>query len=154
MKLLSRKGQGALEYMQTYGWAILVVLVVGIVLWQFGVFGQHSGANRATGLGKIKVLDQSIKYDSTADELTFDVINGESMHIRVLGNKSEGDCNIINIDDVGLDGGETATITCTNCTNLDAGEAFDVSITINYRIKVAADIIYRNDTGRITGLAE
>lgn len=155
MKLLSKKGQGALEYMQTYGWAILVVLVVGVVLWQFGVFGQHSGVNRATGLAKIKVLPPSIRYDSTTDQLTFDIINGESMHIRIEGNSSGGDCSsTMTISDLGLDGGQTATVTCTGCTNLDAGEAFDVPISIYYRIKVAADIIYRNDTGRITGTAE
>jgi len=157
MKFPGRKGQGALEYMQTYGWAILVVLVVGVVLWQFGIFGQYSGVNRATGFGKLKVLEPSIKYDSTTDQLTFDIINGESMHIRILGNTSGGDCasaTSMTISDLGLDGGQTTTVTLTDCTDLDASEAFDVPITINYRLKIAADIIYRNDTGRVIGTAE
>ncbi|MBU4266418.1 MAG: hypothetical protein L6243_02080 [Candidatus Altiarchaeales archaeon] len=156
MKLLSKKGQGALEYMQTYGWAILVVLIVGVVLWQFGIFGQHSGVNVATGFSKIKVLEPSIKYDSTdPDQLTFDIINGESMHIRILGNTSGGDCaSTMTISNLGLDGGQTATVTCTGCMDLDASEAFDVPISIYYRIKIASDIIYRNDTGRIIGAVE
>jgi hypothetical protein len=33
-----RKGQTALEYLITYGWAIIVVLVVTAVLWYFGIF--------------------------------------------------------------------------------------------------------------------
>ena len=155
MKFPGRKGQGALEYMQTYGWAILVVLIVGVVLWQFGIFGQYSGVNRGTGFAKIKILDPSIKYDSATDQLTFDIINGESMHIRILGNTTGGDCaSTMNISDLGLDGGQTTMVTLTECTDLDATEAFDVSISIYYRIKVAADIIYRNDTGRIIGTAE
>lgn len=31
------RGQNAIEYMMTYGWAILVVLVVGILVWQMGI---------------------------------------------------------------------------------------------------------------------
>jgi len=32
------KGQGAMEILLTYGWAILVVIIVGVVLWQMGIF--------------------------------------------------------------------------------------------------------------------
>lgn len=32
-----KKGQTALEYMMTYGWAILVILGLGVVLWQMGI---------------------------------------------------------------------------------------------------------------------
>ena len=37
-KLLGMRGQGAMEYLMTYGWAILVVMIVGIVMWQLGIF--------------------------------------------------------------------------------------------------------------------
>jgi len=32
------KGQTALEYLITYGWAIIVILVVLAVLWYYGIF--------------------------------------------------------------------------------------------------------------------
>lgn len=35
---MDRRGQGAVEYLTTYGWAILLVLIVGIVVWQLGLF--------------------------------------------------------------------------------------------------------------------
>ncbi len=154
MKFYGRKGQGALEYMQTYGWAILAVLIVGIVLWQLGAFGQHSTVNRATGFAKIKVLEPSIRYDSTTDNLTFRIINGESMHIRIEGSTAGGDCNESDISNPSLDGGQTSIVTCTGCTDLDAGESFDVPVSFYYRIKIASDIIHRNDTGHIIGIAE
>lgn len=157
MKSYGRKGQGALEYMQTYGWAILVVMVVGVVLWQLGAFSQQSGISRSTGFSKIKVLEPSIKYDSTnPDQLTFDIINGEIIHVRIEGNTSGGDCAsaTMTITDLGLDGGQTTTVTLAGCEDLDAGESFDVPISIYYRIKIAGDFIYRNDTGRIIGAAE
>ena len=33
-----RKGQTALEYLVTYGWAILAIVIIAFVLWTFGVF--------------------------------------------------------------------------------------------------------------------
>ena len=37
-KYLGNKGQGAMEYLMTYAWAIMVIIVVGFVLWQLGAF--------------------------------------------------------------------------------------------------------------------
>jgi hypothetical protein len=38
MKNMKNRGQGAMEYLMTYGWAILVVMVVGVAMWRLGVF--------------------------------------------------------------------------------------------------------------------
>lgn len=38
-----RKGQGALEYLTTYGWAVLVVISVGLIMWKFGLFNLEIG---------------------------------------------------------------------------------------------------------------
>ncbi|RLC40838.1 MAG: hypothetical protein DRH44_08080, partial [Candidatus Coatesbacteria bacterium] len=67
------KGQGAMEYLMTYGWAILVVMIVGVVLWQLGVFGgAGGGVNRATGFTTIKCFDRTIQLkDSTNLTATF-----------------------------------------------------------------------------------
>jgi len=52
--MFGRKGQGAMEYLMTYGWAILVVMVVGIVMWQLGIFNLGGTSLTATGFAKIK----------------------------------------------------------------------------------------------------
>ena len=52
--MIGRKGQGAMEYLMTYGWAILVVMVVGIVMWQLGIFNMGSATLTSTGFAKIK----------------------------------------------------------------------------------------------------
>jgi len=38
MNAIKAKGQGAMEYLMTYGWAIAVVLAIGIGMWRMGVF--------------------------------------------------------------------------------------------------------------------
>jgi len=55
------KGQTALEYLITYGWAILVILVVLAVLWYYGVFNpaKWSGESVAEG-SAFKVVDKQL----------------------------------------------------------------------------------------------
>lgn len=37
-----KRGQTALEFMFTYGWAILIILIITVMLWQQGLFNQGS----------------------------------------------------------------------------------------------------------------
>ena len=39
---LPRRSQSALEYMMTYGWAILVIVIVAAVLYSLGIFSPAS----------------------------------------------------------------------------------------------------------------
>lgn len=48
-----KKGQGAFEYMMSYGWAVLVIVVLAVVLWNLGVFNP-SQATQATGFSVIR----------------------------------------------------------------------------------------------------
>ncbi|MFH1721485.1 MAG: hypothetical protein ABH950_02645 [Candidatus Altiarchaeota archaeon] len=50
----SRRAQGAMEYLMTYGWAILVVMIVGVVFWELGVFNMGTSAFTAKGFTTIK----------------------------------------------------------------------------------------------------
>jgi hypothetical protein len=35
---LKRRGQGSVEFMMTYGWVLLIILVVLVIMWQWGLF--------------------------------------------------------------------------------------------------------------------
>jgi uncharacterized protein (UPF0333 family) len=57
---MDKKGQGAMEYLMTYGWAILVVIIVGVVLWQMGIFNPSGGtAPGSSGFGSVRAKDWS-----------------------------------------------------------------------------------------------
>lgn len=60
-----RKGQSALEYLLTYGWAILIVIIVGASLYALGVFtpGQWTG-KRQTGFAQFRITDFSVQETS------------------------------------------------------------------------------------------
>jgi len=102
MKFPRGKGQGALEYIQTYAWAILVVLIVGVVLWQLGIFGKHRGPNTSNGFAAMKILNPSIVYRENIEDnaFNFTFINAAGIRARriyALKNVS-GDCSTILLD--------------------------------------------------------
>lgn len=48
------RGQGAMEYLVTYSWAVLIVMVVGVVMWKLGIFNLGSTTVTSSGFAKIK----------------------------------------------------------------------------------------------------
>jgi hypothetical protein len=54
---MAQKAQGAMEYLMSYGWAILVIMVVGVAMWQLGMFNMGSSvAPTSTGFSVFKPL--------------------------------------------------------------------------------------------------
>jgi hypothetical protein len=58
---MNRRAQSALEYLLTYGWAILIVIIVGASLYALGVFnpGTFTG-KRVTGFTQFQILDHKV----------------------------------------------------------------------------------------------
>ncbi len=54
MKFANKKAQSAMEYLMTYGWAILIVIIVAAALYALGVFNPATFTGRtATGFQTI-----------------------------------------------------------------------------------------------------
>ena len=62
-----------MEYLMTYSWAILIVLVVGLFLWQIGVFRTGSEAPVITGFNQLRAIPETIVYDSQPGVYNFTV---------------------------------------------------------------------------------
>ncbi|MFH1225259.1 MAG: hypothetical protein V1676_05645, partial [Candidatus Diapherotrites archaeon] len=58
-KMFGNKGQSALEYLMTYGWA-LVVIVIAIAALVFLINPTQIGAEGCTGLAKLPIRAQSV----------------------------------------------------------------------------------------------
>ena len=155
MKTMNKKGQGAMEYLMTYGWAILVVLIVGIVLWQLGIFsGLGGSANKSLGFsgGKVGIIDASIKC-TTAQALTFTVSNQAGASLSNLNVTATGCTLAANVtQDYTMIAGGTQEIAFGTCTSISttAGDKNDIiDVTIEYNERVAGTVISRTQTGRI-----
>ena len=75
---MKRRGQSAMEYMSTYGWAILVMAVVGIVLWQMGALNVSGKLPPGTsGFSVVKPAEWSMAVAGPAScTLSIRVANG------------------------------------------------------------------------------
>ena len=155
MKCLSnKKGQGAMEYLMTHAWAILVLMIVGVALYKFGVFSSifGSGTNHALGFtGKLGVADGSIKCTTgAAGNLTATLLNrgGSVLSVSSFNVIDGGGCatGAANISPASMDAGKTATL-AISCPNNGVGTVVSPMVDVNYVHRVAGEPV----AGTITG---
>lgn len=116
------KAQAAMEFLMTYGWAILIVIAVVAALYAMGVFRLPSG-----GLGKCSPCfpaGSAVAYvDHNADSLVVRVGPSEITNVRAL----VGTTWTAEATGEPFAAGSTVTVTQTG---LFAG---DVSVTLEYQ---------------------
>ncbi len=138
-----KKSQAAVEYVMTYGWAILVILIVGVMMWQLGIFkigGQTAPGSR--GFSQIRPLDWSLKKISATDgTLDMIVVNDAGVILQLPANSVFAAVDLVNCSTgpatayTKFRPGQTIPVTLT-CQNLPAeyqtGEYYRATVVINY----------------------
>ncbi len=122
-----RKGQSAIEYLTTYGWALLAIVIVGAVLMQMGVFSQcqtttprFSGQSVAmenwqyTGQDNVTMIFTAVNQDVNITSVTLDYGDGNTVSKSVAGGEyiSAGNTGTVFIDSndaLDLDSGACAS---------------------------------------------
>lgn len=134
---MDHKGQASIEYISTYGWALFVVALAFVVLWQLGFFDPFSrelpgkmGFSVVTPLEwRCGSTSLTAVVTSTA-EVSGLAINGTSCNPQTLKAGERSICSL--------------TINCP-----DAGKAFRNVVTITY----TADSVPHQSTGILWGAA-
>ncbi len=138
-----KKGQAAMEFLMTYGWAILVVLIAIGALAYFGVLNPSrflpESCTLIPGLG---CDDFAITAATNQVQLIIRNGMGESVDIAGLyldvngdGAYADGtDCGSGNavIDPAALADAQTATITFDDCPAITAGSSFKADVKGTY----------------------
>jgi len=172
MKHTGKKGQGAMEYLMTYGWAILVVMIVGVVLWQLGVFKVGQTSTTITGWAKLTPLSSSIVYASSSEVFSaqFNNLNGVPIRVKnVLANETvtETPCTVtVNTataaagtglldEEVTAGAGNTFMVNATClAANKNAQDTYAMGIVITYDSVLGSVRTEHVETGQIQGPAE
>ena len=133
------RGQSALEYLVTYGWAILAIVIIAAVLWYTGVFNpsKFRGGNECGGFGSFTCIDQVITTTNTTIVLGNSVgraITAGSVSIVGAGDEP-GTCTAD--DDIGagnavISPNSRVYIECTDPTSLSAESAYEWTISFTY----------------------
>lgn len=84
-----KKGQAAMEFLTTYGWMLIVVMVVVGGMWQFGVFTPSTWVKSSCQLdNKLSCDSFSFTYDQAQTNYTFQIelvnLGYESMQIQKI----------------------------------------------------------------------
>ncbi len=119
--MVRRKSQAALEYLITYGWAILLIVIVGGALFSLGIFNPTNWLSnkRATGFSSFHVDDWAFYPGQGLGTLTM-----------VVGNKFGSNMRIYNITVVGTFATEGQTLNDT------AGAAAYIDVSPDERVKL------------------
>lgn len=144
MHLKMRKGQSAIEYLTTYGWALLAILVVGLAITQMGVLDQCQRLNPDLGAGSHAIVETwtwsadsevSLGINAPRDTITVNEVNMTA---------EDGTVDTVNPGQQ-VNQGQTETITIT-LSNVDAGQCVTRDIVIDYTIDATGqDGIVRSD---------
>ncbi len=130
----TRKGQSAIEYLTTYGWALLAILVVGAFLVQFGIFDQCQPSDPDfgpqdvvvtgwgfTGTSSMQMTLQAIGNDVNVTDVSLDDASGASF--------DDGDGNSWQ----NITSGKEATVTLSSL-GTTSDECFNSHVQITYDV--------------------
>lgn len=145
----NKKGQAAMEFLMTYGWAILAAVVVIGVLAYFGVFSPGRFLPSACITNAPFGCDEFGITALTGIELKLRNGGGESMTVSSVNVTG---CGENTVSFVVADGGTgVVTVACAGAEGiLIAGEKFKGDITVKYK-KTAGGTITQVSSGTITG---
>jgi hypothetical protein len=144
---MNMKGQGALEYLMTYGWALLIIVVVGSALYSLGILNPATYTqSTCTGFQYFQFRDQKI----TSTTYDLEVLNGN----RDIGiNSLDVDGNLLTVVNTPAgthSAGSSFLMTGTGAPTTKAtGDSYSVTVTVSYN--VTGGIQNNVDTSTCTG---
>lgn len=137
-----RRGQSSLEFVVTYGWVILVIVIGLVVVWKMGILKPPVEEKRGTvGFSQVYVTDFSAS--SVANEIKLNVKNEAGAKIKLLKDRInttiEGvSCGNAPSSPITISPGDDALVTvdCSSppslAANYNTGDFFKANVVINY----------------------
>jgi len=144
---MERRGQAAMEFLMTYGWAILAAIIVIGVLAYFGVFSPSKLVPEVCTINSPLGLSPGDCQVSAAGGITLALRNGAGEQITI-SSINVANCGTDIISTVVNDGAKPQlSVACT--TSLVDGAKFSGDITITY--KRTGGEFDQTSTGRVSG---
>jgi hypothetical protein len=148
---LGRRGQTSLEFLMTYGWAILIIIIAIIIAWQWGFFSLSETMEPGSfGFWGVVLNDFIMQSDGT---LVVSLLNTVGGNITVVYyNASMGDISqdCGSCFPVDIPAGESRLQTIRNLAAGTPGTRFEVFMIVVYNDSRAGDNVFRS-SGKIWG---
>jgi len=149
-----------MEYLMTYGWAILVVMIVGIVMWQLGIFNPGSAtAMNMQGFGAVKPQLAACGLGADgAFQCAFLNAAGTPITITQVKTKLEGQELSQTVGGGAVSPNQhlvvTDAIAGLPTAGKNPGDSFSLAIEVTYEIDLGGEPVVRKSSGKVTGPLE
>jgi len=154
-----KKAQSALEYMMTYGWAILIIVIVAVILYSMGIFNPSSSVT-FTSSGFSPFIIQSAFCNSIGLKVAIqagplpNLANSVQITKAYITSTSGGSISKTEYtlsSPITLKSGSTATtiIPVAVCNAVNTKYSFSAALTYSY--STAAGNVVTNTTGTVAG---
>jgi hypothetical protein len=154
----SKRSQSALEYMMTYGWAILIIVIVAVILYSMGIFNPSSSIT-TTSIG-FSPFTVSSTVCSPAG-LSVAIIGGglpdtatQTTITKIYITSNTGTTALTKaytLNPVTISPGKTATIVIPTVACTSANVKYSLSAKLQYSYSTPAGGVVTNTTGTIAG---
>ena len=149
-----KKGQTAIEYLMTYGWAILIILIVAGVLAYYGIFAPSGFLGpSSSGFAQVAVVSP---WDLNAvGDVRIILENRVGSEITIVRIYADSDSAIGYVDDITDElipaGGRSPFLT-SSFANLagNSGTTYRVYLSLEYELSSNPGV-YFNSTGTLSG---
>ena len=156
---LTHKSQSALEYMMTYGWAILIIVIVAVILYSMGIFNPASSVTTtSSGFSPFAVSSAicspaGLEVAVTAGGLPNNAASAEitAVYFSSSTGTTASTGRLYDISPVTLTSGSSATILIPTVACTSTGTAFSLSTKLQYGYSSSAGNVVTNTTGTIAG---
>ncbi len=124
----NKRGQAAMEFLMTYGWAIVVVLAAIGALAYFGVLSPGNLLPDKTSFKAPLIgTDASITAGAAgAGVINIPLTNNKGARIEINSVAAAGDCGSATLAEISVQGGAFATVANQSVSN---GQVFNLRIT-------------------------
>lgn len=157
-----RKGQSAMEYLMTYGWAIIIVIIVAAALYALGVFNPGAyTTTAATGFAELGKPAPGAWQVASNGNVVVNMINNQPYTLNItdltVQNTAGVECDTLRINGRTLT--NQATIANGNSFNVTAscsdfistpGSSYTLKFAFTYD-NVDSGLTGFRDSGTITG---
>ena len=158
MKLSTKRSQSALEYMMTYGWAILIIVIVAVILYSMGIFNPSSSIT-TTSIGFSPFTVSSTVCSQAG--LSVAIIGGglpdtatQATITKIYITSNTGTTALTKaytLNPVTISPGKTATIVIPTVACTSANVKYSLSAKLQYSYSTPAGNVITNTTGTIAG---
>ena len=153
---MKMKAQAAMEYLMTYGWAILIVIIVAAALYALGVFNPATWTGtRSTGFANIGQPTDWMMNSSGIFNITLKNSLGQSITInQVTADCGSGSSDVYLSTNAGsptIGSGSSIEYYNDTCATMTQGSSFSFTISVTYT--KGGGVYSQTDSGTVTGQA-